>query len=80
VFSKFLKYHIKILLGDFNAKISKEEIFKPIIGNESLHEISTDNGVRVINFATSKNLTVKSMMFPQCNINKYTWTYPDMKR
>jgi hypothetical protein len=37
------------LLGDFNAKVSRENIFKPIIGNESLHEISNDNGVRVVN-------------------------------
>jgi hypothetical protein len=55
---------MKILLGDFNAKIGREDIFKPMIGNESLHEISNDNGVRVVNFATSKNLTVKSTMFP----------------
>jgi exonuclease III len=36
VFDKFLKYHIKILLGDFNAKVGTEDIFKPKIGNESL--------------------------------------------
>jgi hypothetical protein len=42
VFGKLPKYNIKILLGDFNAK------FKPTIGNESLHEISNDNGVRYI--------------------------------
>jgi exonuclease III len=59
VFDKFLKYHMKILLGDFNAKVGREDIFKPAIGNKSLHEISNDNGVRVVNFATSKNLTVK---------------------
>jgi hypothetical protein len=47
---------MKILLGDFNAKVGREDIFKPTIGNESLHEISNDNGV---NFATSKNLTVQ---------------------
>jgi hypothetical protein len=29
--------HMKILLGDFNAKVGRENIFKPIIGNESLH-------------------------------------------
>jgi exonuclease III len=60
VFDKFPKYHLKILLGDFNAKVSKEDIFKPTIGNESLHEISNDNGVRLVNFATSKNHRVKS--------------------
>jgi hypothetical protein len=56
VFDKFLKYHMKILLRDFNAKVGREDIFKPAIGNLSLHEISNDNGVRLVNFATSKNL------------------------
>jgi hypothetical protein len=36
---------MKILLGVFNAKVGREDIFKPTIGNESLHEISNDNGV-----------------------------------
>jgi exonuclease III len=79
VFDKFPKYHMKILLGDFNAKIGREDIFKPTIGNESLHEISNDNGVGVVNFATSKNLTVKSTMFRHRNIHKFTWTSPDIK-
>jgi hypothetical protein len=39
VFDKFLKYHMKNLLGDFNAKVGWEEIFKLTIGNKSLHEI-----------------------------------------
>jgi exonuclease III len=43
VFDKFPKYHMKILLGDFNAKVGSEDIFKPTIGNESLHEISNGN-------------------------------------
>jgi endonuclease/exonuclease/phosphatase family metal-dependent hydrolase len=73
------KYHMKILLRDFNVKVGKEDIFKTTIGNESLHEISSDNGVRLVNFATSKNLRVKSTMFPHRNIYKYTWTSPDGK-
>jgi hypothetical protein len=68
---------MKILLGDFNAKVGRENIFKPTISSESLHEISNDNGVRVVNFATSKNLVVKSTMFPHCKIHKYTWTSPE---
>jgi hypothetical protein len=55
VFDTFPKYHTKILLGDFNAKVDREDSVKPIIMNESLHEISNDNGVRLVNFATSKN-------------------------
>jgi hypothetical protein len=79
VSDKFLKYHMKILLGDFNAKVGREDIFKLTIGNESLHEIGNDNGVRLVNFATSKNLRVKSTMFPHHNIHKYTWMSPDGK-
>jgi hypothetical protein len=70
---------MKILLGDFNAKFGREGTFKPTIGNESLHEDSNDNGVRVVNVATSKNLVVKSTMFPHRNIHKYTWRSPDGK-
>jgi endonuclease/exonuclease/phosphatase family metal-dependent hydrolase len=70
---------MEILLGDFNAKVDREDIFKKKIGNESLHEISNDNGVRVVNFTSSKNLTVKSTMFPHSNTHKYTWTSPDGK-
>jgi exonuclease III len=76
---KFSKYHMKILLGDFNAKVGKEDIFKPTIENEGLREISNDNGVRLVKFSTSKNLVVKSTMFPHHNIYKYTWTSPDGK-
>jgi hypothetical protein len=41
-----------------------------------LNEIGNDNVVRVINFAISKNLTVKSTMFPLGNVHKFTWTSP----
>jgi hypothetical protein len=77
IFDKFPNYYMKMILGDFNAKVSREDIFKLTIGNESLHEIGNDNGVRVVNFATSKNLIVKSMMFPHSNIHKYIWTSAD---
>lgn len=35
VFNKFPTYHMKILLGDFNAKACREDIFKPTAGNTS---------------------------------------------
>jgi hypothetical protein len=45
---------MKILLGNLNAKVGREDIFKPVIGNESLHEASKDNGVRILNFELLK--------------------------
>jgi hypothetical protein len=68
---------MKILLGTFNEKVGREDIFKPVIGNESLHGASNDNGVRVVNFATLKNLIVKSTTFPHRDIHKHVWTSPD---
>jgi hypothetical protein len=50
VFDHFRRNHMKILLGDFNANVGREDIFKPIIGNESLHEAINDNGVSVVKF------------------------------
>ena len=46
------KYHMKILLGEFNAKVERENIFKLTSGNVSLHQDSNDNGGRIVNFST----------------------------
>jgi hypothetical protein len=73
VFNKFAKYHMKMLLN-FLAKVGKKDFFKSTIGNVSLHEISNDNVVRVVNFDTSKYLTVNSTMFPHRSIHKFAWT------
>ena len=70
---------MKIILVDFNVKEGRENIFKPTTGNESLHQDSNDNSVRIVNFATSKYLFVKSTMFPHRDIHKYTWNSLDEK-
>jgi endonuclease/exonuclease/phosphatase family metal-dependent hydrolase len=59
--------------------VGKENIFKPTIWNESLHQDSKDNGVRILTFATSKYLVVKSTIFQHRNIQRCTWTSPDGK-
>jgi hypothetical protein len=33
IFDQFPKYHMKILLGDFNVKVGREDMFKPTTGN-----------------------------------------------
>jgi hypothetical protein len=76
VFDKFSKYHMKILLGDFNAILGRENIFKTTIGNESSHEISNDTGVKIVNFATCTNFKVKSTMLRHRNSHNYTRGFP----
>jgi hypothetical protein len=41
------------LFGDFNEMVKREDIFKPTIGNDSLHKTSNDNGVGVANATKS---------------------------
>jgi hypothetical protein len=74
VLDKFPKYHMKILLRDFNAKVGRKDIFKPTIWNVSVHEIINDNGVTVVNFTSPKIIIIKNTVFPHRNIHKYTWT------
>jgi hypothetical protein len=70
---------ISKFLGDFSAEVGKENIFKPIIGNECLHGIINDIAVRLVNFGTSKNLIVKNTMFPHPIIHKFNLIFHDVK-
>ena len=74
MFDHFPKYHKKILLGDFHATVGRENIFKLTDRNVGVNQDSNDNGVRIINIATLKNVIVKNVMFPHRNIHKYTCT------
>jgi len=70
---------IKILIGDFNAQIGREPLYRSVIGIESLHLISNNNGMRVINFASSKDLMVSSTFFLRKDIFKHMWISPDTR-
>jgi hypothetical protein len=39
IFDKFPKYHMKMMLGDLNAEVGREDIFTQKIGNESLDKL-----------------------------------------
>jgi len=65
---------MEILLGDFNAKVGRKNAFQLTTGNESLHQDGNGNDVRIVNFATSENLVLKSTTYPDRNIHKYIWT------
>ena len=76
-FDQLQVHHMKIHLDNFNAKVGLHNIFQTTIGNESVHTESNDNGIRLVNFANSKNPIVKNTTFSHRNIHKYTWTSPD---
>ena len=67
----------KKILRDFNAKVGKESIYKPTIGNESLHNETNNNGIKIIQFVISKDLNVRSTTFPHKDIHTETWYSAD---
>jgi hypothetical protein len=50
------------------------KFFELISSSHSLHKANNDNGIRVVNFSTSKYLIVKSTTFIHCDIHKHIWT------
>lgn len=71
------QHDVKIIIGDMNAKIGKEEIYRPVIGRHSLHNTTNDNGMRLIEFAASKCLVICSTHFKHKDIHKHTWKHPN---
>ncbi|XP_072387989.1 uncharacterized protein [Diabrotica undecimpunctata] len=71
------KQDMYIILGDLNAKIGKEAAYKPTIGSHSFYDVSNDNGTRLIDFAASYNLLIKSTLFEHKKIQKQTWVSND---
>jgi hypothetical protein len=59
---------VKLLLTNFHVKVAKKEIFASPIRNDWLHESISDDGIRVIDFGSWKNLMVKITIFPHRNV------------
>lgn len=66
---------VKIMLGDLNAKCEREPQYALTIGKESLHTICNRNRLRLISFAASNSMIVRSTTFPHKNIYKASWKY-----
>lgn len=76
VYESLPRQDIKIIIGDANAKVGKEEIYKEVTGGESKHQVSNNNGERLISFATEKRMKIISTHFRRKDIHKGTWLIP----
>ena len=71
------KHHITIIMGDMNAKLGKEKLFSQVIGRHTVHNISTENGEMVANYAISNGMFLISTNFQHKKIYIGTWISPD---
>jgi hypothetical protein len=65
-------YDMKIIPGDFNAKVGKESHLYPACGRHSLHNETDDNGKRMVNFAMGRDLAVAGTWYQHKDIHKVT--------
>ncbi|XP_052903281.1 craniofacial development protein 2-like [Anopheles moucheti] len=70
------QHYVKIDIGDFNAQVGQEEVYKPTIGSFSAHQLTNDNGLRLVNFVFSKHMTIRSTFFQHAPRFRYTWRSP----
>jgi exonuclease III len=63
-------YDTLIILGDFNAKIGKEDFVKIVTDKHSLHDNTSPNDLRLCQLVESMDLRIMSTSFPHKNIHK----------
>jgi exonuclease III len=69
-------HDVKIVIGDINAQA--EEPYQPTNGKYSLHELTNDNGHRLIQMAASHSMVIGSTIFEHKDIHKATWVSQDI--
>ena len=77
-FDELPGHDLKLLLGEFNAKVTADRHgCASVIGGESFHATSNDNGVRLVDFCAANRLSIDGTLFQHKNIHKGTWRSPN---
>uniref|UniRef100_A0A8D9EGU9 Craniofacial development protein 2 n=1 Tax=Cacopsylla melanoneura TaxID=428564 RepID=A0A8D9EGU9_9HEMI len=71
------KQDIKIILGDFNAKVGSDNEGVELVMGRHGAGTRNDNGSRLIEFCGMNELVIGGTIFPHKNCHKLTWTSPD---
>ncbi|KAL5255627.1 hypothetical protein ACHWQZ_G011008 [Mnemiopsis leidyi] len=76
--SELPAHDIKLVLGDFNARVGRDNEAHPgVIGTHSYHMESNDNGKRMLDFCAMHQLTIGGTLFEHKDIHKTTWRSPN---
>ena len=68
---------IRILLGDFNARIGNDtDAWPGVISKHSLHTSANGNGTRFLDFCALHEYVIGGSLFEHKDIHKQTWVSP----
>jgi hypothetical protein len=70
IYSQCPKHDIKIVLGDFNAKVGKEENNYPHVGRNGLHEECNGKGHKLVQFTAATDMIIGGTIFTHKNTHK----------
>ena len=70
MYDKTPKHDVKIIMGDFNAKVGMDNSgHEDAMGKHGLG-VKNDNGERMLQFCEMNNLVITGTVFPHKNIHK----------
>jgi hypothetical protein len=65
-----------MIVGDFNAKIGKEERNEGVAGKETIHDTTNNNGAKICDLAAATNTFIVSTQYRHKREHKITWMIP----
>jgi hypothetical protein len=70
-------HDVNLVMGDANAKVGRKTVHQPVIGKHSLHEITNENDLRLVNFAAGKvvQYVLHAQTNPPPNLALLRWTH-----
>jgi hypothetical protein len=76
VCEKVKRNGILMIVGDFNAKIGKEERNEGVAGKETIHDTTNNNGAKICDLAAATNTFIVSTQYRHKREHKITWMIP----
>jgi hypothetical protein len=76
VCEKVKRNDILMIVGDFNAKIGKEERNEGVAGKETIHDTTNNNGAKICDLAAATNTFIVSTQYRHKREHKITWMIP----